>query len=135
MDGDALDTTQISSHVTSNIKWHCFAKLLEGKEQIGEATSDISEPSSRFIDVSYNHSLISATPSTQEDLLNHISTSVAAAATLPCLLNLGNSVGLDDGAMLKLGAMLGNVAGFVDTDGPTLGSNEGFMLFDGSELG
>jgi len=112
MDGDAVDTTQISSHVTSNIKWHCFAKLLEGKEQSGEAPSDISEPSSRFIDVSYNQRLISATRgricfcigATYKILrvyacfvatfmemcckfLNYISTSNPAAATLPCLLN------------------------------------------------
>jgi hypothetical protein len=88
MDGDAVDTTQISSHVTSNIKWHCFAKLLEGKEQSGEATSDTSEPSSRFIDVSYNQSLISATPSTQEDvyisvLVPHIKFFVFTHVSLP----------------------------------------------------
>ena len=73
MDGDSVDSTQISSHVTSNIKWHCLAKLLEGKEQSREAPSDISEPSSRFIDVSYNQRLISATPSTQEDVYVSVS--------------------------------------------------------------
>jgi hypothetical protein len=47
---------------------------------------------------------------------------------------VGYSLGSDDVTMLTLGVILGEAAGFIDTDGPTLGSIDGNTLFDGSTL-